>query len=77
MEKPCLAEGEWDGAGTHRKTMIRRLSDLVAPLSEREFLDCFSRKRRLVVKTTKPERTASLLPWATINRLASTRILGR
>jgi hypothetical protein len=49
--------------------MIRRLSDLVAPLSEREFLDCFSRKRRLVVKTTKPERSALLLPWATINRL--------
>jgi ribosomal protein L16 Arg81 hydroxylase len=49
--------------------MIRRLSDLVALLSEREFLDCFSRKCRLVVKTTKPERTASLLPWATINRL--------
>jgi ribosomal protein L16 Arg81 hydroxylase len=49
--------------------MIRRLDDLMAPLSEREFLDCFSRKRRFVVKTTKPERAASLLPWATINRL--------
>jgi ribosomal protein L16 Arg81 hydroxylase len=49
--------------------MIRRLDDLVAPLSEHEFLDSFSRKRRLVVKTTQPERTASLLPWATINRL--------
>jgi ribosomal protein L16 Arg81 hydroxylase len=49
--------------------MIRRLADLVAPLSEREFLDCFSRKRRLVVKTNQPERTASLLPWATINHL--------
>ena len=49
--------------------MIRRLEDLVAPLSEREFLDSFSRKRRLVVKTTQPERAASLLPWATINHL--------
>lgn len=49
--------------------MIRRLHELIAPLSEREFLDAFSRKRRLVVKTTQPERTASLLPWAVINRL--------
>jgi ribosomal protein L16 Arg81 hydroxylase len=49
--------------------MIRRLNELVAPLSEREFLDSFSGKRRVVVKTTQPERTASLLPWATINRL--------
>lgn len=49
--------------------MIRRLDDLIAPLSEREFLDCFSRKRRLVVKTTQPDRATSLLPWATINRL--------
>jgi ribosomal protein L16 Arg81 hydroxylase len=49
--------------------MLRRLGDLIAPLSEREFLDCFSRKRRLVVKTTQPDRAASLLPWAAINRL--------
>jgi ribosomal protein L16 Arg81 hydroxylase len=49
--------------------MIRRLEDLVAPLSEREFLDSFSRKRRVVVKTTQPERAASLLSWATINHL--------
>src|ERR1700745_3547612 len=49
--------------------MIRRLDDLIAPLSEREFLDCFSRKRRLVVKTTQPDRATSLLPWARINRL--------
>ena len=34
--------------------MIRRLDELVAPLSEREFLDSFSRKRRVVVKTTQP-----------------------
>ena len=53
--------------------MIRRLEDLVAPLSEREFLDSFSRKRRLVVKTTEPERAASLLPWATINHLIDGR----
>jgi hypothetical protein len=51
--------------------MIRRLGDLIAPLSEREFLDCFSRKRRLVVKTIQPDRAASLLPWATINRLVA------
>jgi ribosomal protein L16 Arg81 hydroxylase len=51
--------------------MIRRLEDLVAPLSECEFLDSFSRKRRLVVKTTQPERAASLLPWSTINHLVA------
>jgi ribosomal protein L16 Arg81 hydroxylase len=51
------------------QTMIRRLHELIAPLSEREFLDAFSRKHRLVVKTTQPERTASLLPWVAINRL--------
>jgi ribosomal protein L16 Arg81 hydroxylase len=50
-------------------TMIRRLEDLVAPLSEREFLDSFSQKRRVVVKTNQPERAASLLPWVTINHL--------
>ena len=55
--------------------MIRRLEDLVAPLSEREFLDSFMRKRRLVVKTTQPERAASLLPWATINRLIDAGVM--
>jgi ribosomal protein L16 Arg81 hydroxylase len=55
--------------------MIRRLEDLVAPLSEREFLDSFSRKRRLVVKTTQPERAASLLPWATINHLIDAGVM--
>ena len=55
--------------------MIRRLEDLVAPLSEREFLDSFSRKRRLVVKTTEPERAASLLPWATINHLIDAGVM--
>jgi hypothetical protein len=49
--------------------MIRRLKDLVAPLSEREFLDSFLRKDRLVVKTTEPRHASSLLPWATINHL--------
>jgi ribosomal protein L16 Arg81 hydroxylase len=49
--------------------MIRRLSDLVAPLSEREFLDHFSHKRHLVVKSTDPKLAASLLPWDTINHL--------
>ena len=55
--------------------MIRRLEDLVAPLSEREFLDSFSRKRRLVVNTTQPERAASLLPWATINHLIDAGVM--
>jgi ribosomal protein L16 Arg81 hydroxylase len=57
--------------GSHGK-MIRRLEDLVAPLSESEFLDSFLRKRRLVVKTKEPQRAASLLPWATINYLITT-----
>jgi ribosomal protein L16 Arg81 hydroxylase len=52
--------------------MIRRLEDLVAPLSEREFLESFSRKHRLVVKTNERQRAASLLPWATINHLITT-----
>ena len=55
--------------------MIRRLENLVAPLSEREFLDSFSQKRRLVVKTTQPERAASLLPWATINHLIDAGVM--
>jgi len=49
--------------------MIRSLKDLLGPLSEREFLDSFSRKSRLHVKTTQRERMASLLPWTTINHL--------
>jgi ribosomal protein L16 Arg81 hydroxylase len=55
--------------------MIRRFKDLLAPLSEQEFLDSFSRKSRLVVKTAQRERTASLLPWATINHLLSAGIV--
>jgi ribosomal protein L16 Arg81 hydroxylase len=51
------------------KAMIRRLEDLVAPLTEREFLDSFAQKQRLLVKATDPDRAASLLPWATINHL--------
>jgi ribosomal protein L16 Arg81 hydroxylase len=55
--------------------MIRRLRDLVAPLSEQEFLDSFSQKRRLVVKTKHPERAVSLLPWATINHLIDAGVM--
>jgi ribosomal protein L16 Arg81 hydroxylase len=51
--------------------MIRCLKDLVAPLSENQFLDSFAQKRRLLVKATHPNRVASLLPWATINHLVA------
>jgi ribosomal protein L16 Arg81 hydroxylase len=51
------------------ETMIHRLRDLVAPMSEAEFLESFTRKHRLLVKTTQPDRFASLLSWATINHL--------
>src|SRR5271166_2548637 len=49
--------------------MIRRLKDLIAPLSEREFLGNFSSKSRLVVRTTQDKCIASLLPWPTINQV--------
>src|SRR5579862_536855 len=49
--------------------MIRRLKDLLEPLSEQDFLDSFSRKSRLAVRTVQHDRAASLLPWSTINDL--------
>jgi ribosomal protein L16 Arg81 hydroxylase len=55
--------------------MIRRLKDLVAPSSEREFLDSFAQKRRFLVKTTQPNRFASLLSWAMINHLIDADII--
>jgi len=55
--------------------MIHRLKDLVAPLSEAEFLDSFAQKHRLLVKTTQPDRFASLLSWTTINHLIDADVI--
>jgi len=55
--------------------MIRSFKDLLAPVSEQEFLNSYSRKSRLIVKTTQRGRTASLFPWATINHLLSAGVV--
>jgi ribosomal protein L16 Arg81 hydroxylase len=55
--------------------MIHRLKDLVAPLSEPEFLESFAQKRRVLVKTTQSDRFASLLSWATINHLIDAGVI--
>ena len=55
--------------------MMRDLASLLAPVSERSFLDHFLGKERLHVKPGDPGRAVSLFPWATINRLIDSDVL--
>jgi len=55
--------------------MIRDLATLLAPVSERVFLEHFLEKRRLHVKSSDPARAVSLLPWAEIDRLIQSDML--
>jgi ribosomal protein L16 Arg81 hydroxylase len=55
--------------------MIRDLASLLAPMSEQTFIEHFLEKKRLHISSKNPERTAQLLPWATINQLIECDIL--
>jgi ribosomal protein L16 Arg81 hydroxylase len=49
--------------------MIKDLASLLAPLSDRVFLDHFLAKTRLHLKADDPNRAVPLLPWDVLNRL--------
>lgn len=49
--------------------MIRTLADLVAPADEAFFIRNFSMKQQFLLRTDKPGRAETLLPWKEIDRL--------
>lgn len=55
--------------------MIKDLASLLAPITDESFLTAFLAKRRLHAKSNDPTPAASLLSWATINRLIQSDVL--
>jgi hypothetical protein len=57
--------------------LIARFQDLIAPLTERDFLEAMDGKTRVVLPPTAARETSSLLPWATLEGLISSPLTPR